>query len=130
MFFEGKRSKMKNNQGFTIVELVIVIAVVAILAAVMIQTFATIIKRANISSDIQTARNMGVILTAEKPQNAYEAVAALKKNGFKSLHPKTKFYSFFGFKAKTLSFSQPRACARSSLRKWRMPYSIPTIGLI
>ena len=93
---------MKNNQGFTIVELVIVIAVIAILAAVMIPTFATIIKRANISSDIQTARNMGVILTAEKPQKAYEAVAALKKSGFERLHPKTKFYSFFWIQSKNI----------------------------
>lgn len=93
---------MKNKQGFTIVELVIVIAVVAILAAVMIPTFSGIFKRANISSDIQTARNMGVILTAEKPQNAYEAVAALKKNGFERLHPKTKFYSFFWIQSKNI----------------------------
>ena len=93
---------MKNNQGFTIVELVIVIAVVAILAAVLIPTFSSIIKRANISSDIQTARNMGTILAAEKPTNAYEAVAALKKNGFERLHPKTKFYSFFWIQSKNI----------------------------
>lgn len=93
---------MKSRKGFTIVELVIVIAVVAILAAVLIPTFSAIIKRANISSDIQTARNMGVILTAEKPQNAYEAVAALKKNGFERLHPKTKFYSFFWIQSKNI----------------------------
>ena len=93
---------MKNIKGFTIVELVIVIAVVAILAAVMIPTFSGIIKRANISSDIQTARNMGVILTSEKPTNAYEAVAALKKHGFERLHPKTKFYSFFWIQSKNI----------------------------
>lgn len=93
---------MKNKKGFTIVELVIVIAVVAILAAVMIPTFSAIIKRANISSDIQTARNMGVILTSEKPTNAYEAVAALKSNGFERLHPKTKFYSFFWIQSKNI----------------------------
>ena len=41
---------MKNNRkGFTVVELVIVIAVVAVLAAVMIPTFSGIIKKANIS---------------------------------------------------------------------------------
>lgn len=93
---------MKKIKGFTIVELVIVIAVVAILAAVMIPTFSGIIKRANISSDIQTARNMGVILTSEKPQNAYEAVAALKKHGFERLYPKTKFYSFFWIQSKNI----------------------------
>ena len=49
---------MKNKRGFTIVELVIVIAVVAVLAAVMIPTFSSIIRNANISSDTQTAREI------------------------------------------------------------------------
>ncbi len=93
---------MKNKKGFTIVELVIVIAVVAILAAVMIPTFSGIIKRANISSDIQTARNMGTILAAEKPNSPRQAVDALKANGFERLHPKTKFYIFFWIKSKNI----------------------------
>lgn len=56
----------RNNQkrGFTIVELVIVIAVIAILAAVMIPTFANLVKKANESSDIQAARNMNTFLAA------------------------------------------------------------------
>ena len=90
---------MKNNKGFTIVELVIVIAVVAILAAVLIPTFSSIVKKANISSDIQTARNMGVILTAEKPIGPREAVDALKANGIERLEPKTKYYSFYWIKS-------------------------------
>lgn len=93
---------MKNKKGFTLVELVIVIAVVAILAAVMIPTFASIVKRANISSDIQTARNMGTILAAEKPSSPRQAVDALKANGFERLHPKTKFYSFFWIQSKNI----------------------------
>ena len=47
--------KKMNKKGFTIVELVIVIAVIAILAAVMIPTFGGIIKKANKSSAEQTA---------------------------------------------------------------------------
>ena len=47
--------KKMNKKGFTIVELVIVIAVIAILAAVMIPTFGGIIKKANKSSVEQTA---------------------------------------------------------------------------
>ena len=90
---------MKNNKGFTIVELVIVIAVVAILAAVLIPTFSSIIKKANISADMQTARRMGVILTAEKPIGPREAVDALKANGIERLEPKTKYYSFFWIKS-------------------------------
>ena len=39
-----------NKKGFTIVELVIVIAVIAILAAVMIPTFSGIVTKANVSA--------------------------------------------------------------------------------
>ena len=39
--------KKMNNKGFTIVELVIVIAVIAILAAVMIPTFSGVVQKAN-----------------------------------------------------------------------------------
>ena len=50
---------MKNTKkrGFTIVELVIVIAVIAILAAVLIPTFSNVIKKANESKALQNARN-------------------------------------------------------------------------
>ena len=47
--------KKMNKKGFTIVELVIVIAVIAILAAVMIPTFGGIIKKANKSAAEQGA---------------------------------------------------------------------------
>ena len=43
--------KLKRKKGFTIVELVIVVAVIAILAAVLIPTFSNLIKKANLSSD-------------------------------------------------------------------------------
>ena len=50
---------MKNNKkrGFTIVELVIVIAVIAILAAVLIPTFANVVGKANASKALQEVRN-------------------------------------------------------------------------
>ena len=47
--------KKLNKKGFTIVELVIVIAVIAILAAVMIPTFGGIIDNANKSAVLQGA---------------------------------------------------------------------------
>ena len=50
--------KKLNKKGFTIVELVIVIAVIAILAAVLIPTFAKVIENANKSAALQEARNM------------------------------------------------------------------------
>ena len=46
---------LKSKKGFTIVELVIVIAVIAILAAVMIPTFSNVIEKANASAVQQVA---------------------------------------------------------------------------
>lgn len=50
---------MKNLQrkGFTIVELVIVIAVIAILAAVLIPTFSNVISNAKDSAALYEAKN-------------------------------------------------------------------------
>ena len=45
----------KNKKGFTIVELVIVIAVIAILASVLIPTFSGIVTKANTSAALQSA---------------------------------------------------------------------------
>ena len=47
----------KLKKGFTITELVIVIAVIAILAAVLIPTFANVINNANESAAMQEARS-------------------------------------------------------------------------
>ena len=46
---------MKNKKGFTIVELVIVIAVIGILAGVLIPTFSGIVNKANESGSLQKA---------------------------------------------------------------------------
>jgi prepilin-type N-terminal cleavage/methylation domain-containing protein len=50
--------RKNNRKGFTIVELVIVIAVIAILAGVLIPTFAGITKKAEQSAALQEARNL------------------------------------------------------------------------
>lgn len=47
----------KFKKAFTITELVIVIAVIAILAAVLIPTFSTVISKANESAAMQECRN-------------------------------------------------------------------------
>jgi len=70
--------KHTNKKGFTIVELVIVIAVIAILAAVLIPTFSNLIKKANQSSDIQLIRNLNnaVAAAAKEDITIAEAIAA------------------------------------------------------
>lgn len=55
----------KSKKAFTIVELVIVIAVIAILAAVLIPTFVNVTKSAKQSSDISAVRNMNTYLAVE-----------------------------------------------------------------
>ena len=50
--------KKSNKKGFTIVELVIVIAVIAILAGVMIPTFGGVIEKANQSAVQQVATSL------------------------------------------------------------------------
>mgnify|MGYP003308685458 CR=1 FL=1 len=49
--------RKNNKKGFTIVELVIVIAVIAILAGVLIPTFASVVSKANESKALQEAKN-------------------------------------------------------------------------
>ena len=58
--------KKLNKKGFTIVELVIVIAVIAILAGVLIPTFATVVEKANQSSALQGARNAVSLIEIEE----------------------------------------------------------------
>ena len=62
---------MKTNRkhGFTIVELVVVIAIIAVLAAVLIPTFTSIIKKANDSAYLQEKTNQRLEDLAEKVEN-------------------------------------------------------------
>ena len=76
-----------KKKGFTIVELVIVIAVVAILAAVLIPTFSNLVKKANISADQQAVVQMNKLLTIDEvadpqPTTADGVVEVLIKNGY------------------------------------------------
>lgn len=56
--------KQSKYQGFTIVELVIVIAVIAILAAVTIPTFSSIVDKSRVSAVLQVATNLNKPLAA------------------------------------------------------------------
>lgn len=79
--------KKHNQKGFTIVELIIVIAVIAILAAVLIPTFSNIVKKANLSNDQQNVRNMNTALAVEvipnsKFEYAGDAITGLYAEGW------------------------------------------------
>ena len=71
MFMENNRFgksgvKNKTRRAFTITELVIVIAVIAILAAVLIPTFSSVIKNSKKSHDEQYVKEINVALSAYK----------------------------------------------------------------
>lgn len=60
--------KKKLKKGFTLVELVIVIAVIAILSAVLIPTFGNVIQNANDSAAFSTASNALTKYTTNQAQ--------------------------------------------------------------
>ncbi|MBQ8449120.1 MAG: type II secretion system protein [Clostridia bacterium] len=76
--------KNQNKKGFTIVELVIVIAVIAILAAVLIPTFVGLVNKANRAADTALAKELNTaIAMSETDVDTFEqAIAALREGGF------------------------------------------------
>ena len=89
-----------KKKGFTIVELVIVIAVIAILAAVLIPTFSNLVKKANMSSDQVAVKNINTLLATEfvneKPESLKQIIDLLDENGYDvdALEPLTEGYKF------------------------------------
>jgi len=69
-------STMRNKKGFTLVELVIVIAVIAILAGVMIGTFASVVKKANESRKAQE------MAAAKTEQTANDVIEKLNNSNW------------------------------------------------
>ena len=90
----------KLRRAFTITELVIVIAVIAILAAVLIPTFTSLIDRANRSVDEQAVTQMNTVLNAEaitdgKPKNVAEVQECLRENGINNFNASSTSCYFY-----------------------------------
>ena len=89
------------RHGFTIMELVIVIAVIAVLAAVLIPTFANVTRRANQTADEQAVYQMNLALAVveidDRPENVADVIAVLNTEGmdledYSPLLSDTRFY--------------------------------------
>lgn len=94
----------RSKKGFTITELIIVIVVIAILAAVLIPTFISLINKANLSADHQSVRQMNTILAAEEAtediDDVGDAATILLANGIDPHHnPLTVDTAFYWVKA-------------------------------
>ena len=85
---------MRNlkKKGFTIVELVIVIAVIAVLAAVLIPTFVNLTRKANVSADTVLVKNLNTSLSsdAKEHKTMHDALEAAKANGYDIAKIQTK----------------------------------------
>lgn len=80
----------RNKSAFTIVELAIVIAVIAILAAILIPTFADILQKAQNAVDCKMIRSMNNIVTSYgkaigSPLTAEDVKAVLIEYGYDNL---------------------------------------------
>lgn len=79
----------KKRRAFTIVELVIVIAVIGILSAILIPTFINLTAKANLASDEALVRNLNTSLSLEELESRdtknityYDAINDLKYYGY------------------------------------------------
>ena len=71
-----------SKKGFTIVELIIVIAVIAVLAAVLIPTFSNLIQKANEAKDTALVSNLnkGLKMSSKDFATMHEALQAVDEN--------------------------------------------------
>ena len=94
-FLQGRK------RGFTIVELVIVIAVIAILTAVLIPTFSALIEKSHHSTDVVTVTNINKLLSvdsigAESSPEYSKISDTIIKGGYSiPLNAKSDGYDFY-----------------------------------
>ncbi len=65
--------KKLNNKGFSLVELIIVIAIMVILVAVIAPQYTKFVNNSKVSTDIQTASDMATAIDVEIADGTYTA---------------------------------------------------------
>lgn len=70
------KNRLNNRKGFTLIELIVVIAIIAILAAVLIPQMAGFTKKAKSSNTLSEAKNIATAFSAmiaENPSRSFSA---------------------------------------------------------
>lgn len=100
---------MKNNKGFSLVELIIVIAIMAILVGVMAPQLIKYIEKTNVSSDTQLADTCKSALTTAMMDPAVVTMSGYTYNASGS------FASGFGFSALDAAVEETLGCSLSAV---------------
>ena len=72
--------KIKNSKGFTLMEMLIVVAIIAVLVAIAIPTFTTSLNKARVATDEANIRSGYASLMAEILTNQYDVAAGTAEN--------------------------------------------------
>ncbi len=85
-----------KRKGFTLVELVVVVAVIAVLSAILIPTIGCFVEEAKESNDMATVRLLNVALVEDgashdTPKTMTDAISAMKRQGYdiEKLNPRS-----------------------------------------
>ena len=92
---------MRNNKGFSLVELIVVIAIMAILAAVAIPTFSSFINKANVASDEDFASGIKYAVNLALTEDGDEAATVTVEMNADGKGVKTLSYTLVGDTAAT-----------------------------
>lgn len=91
----NKMRKMKNKKGFTLMEMLIVVAIIAILIAIAIPTFASSLNKARVATDEANIRSgYAAVMTEILTDEAHNVEGSTNWYYSCYLHAEERWYCF------------------------------------